>query len=95
MRFPALCREGSPNLFFMQLYLVYKTDVWHTYPSRVLIGAGTDIHAAIQICTESASKEGKALNSTDLYHLTTIFQTQDYTGEGEFIIDKITINKLL
>lgn len=77
------------------IYLIYKTDVWHSYASRDLIGVATSKNNAITICKQQAKKEGGKINSDELFNLNNILQTQGYTEEGEFFIEEVEKNTLL
>lgn len=77
------------------MFLVYKTDNWHSYRSRDLIGVCTSFNIAFKICLQQAKKEGEKISEDDIYNLRNIKQTQDYTGEGEFVIEEIDKNILL
>lgn len=81
------------------MYLVYKTDVNHTYASRDLIGIATDQIFAIQMCQDKAIIEGEDLNNIEnsdaLHTLINQHQTQGYSGEGEFQYEKVKVNELI
>lgn len=78
------------------IYLLYKTDVWHTNASKELIGIGTTLYNALTLANEQAKKEGEPELSEYTYNfLRDIYQTQDYSGVGEFLIEKTETNKLL
>lgn len=78
----------------IMIYLVYKTDNWHSYASRDLIGIGSNLANAIKLVKEQVKKENCNLNEDDLYNLEHIKQTQNYENEGEFDIDPCEINIL-
>lgn len=77
------------------LFLVYRTDNWHSYASRDLIGCATTFTTAINICKQQAKKEGYKIDSDELFNLNNLKQTQGYAGEGEFQIEEIAKNVLL
>lgn len=77
------------------IYLVYKTDVWHSYASRDIIGVCTTLAHAYDAIRQQARKEGEKLTEEDIFNLVNIKQTQGYTGDGEFQIEGIEKNKLL
>lgn len=77
------------------VFLVYKTDVWHTHDSRDLIGIGTSHQTAVTIVKKQAEKEGAVINEDDIYNIVNISQTQSYSGDGEFLIEEIEVNTLL
>lgn len=77
------------------LFVVYKTDEWHSYSSRDIIGICTNTRTAIKICKEKAKKEFKNIDKEQLFNLQNIKQTQGYSGEGEFQFEEIEINVLL
>ena len=39
------------------VYIVYKTDAYHSYASRDVIGIATELIIAIDICKQQAKKE--------------------------------------
>lgn len=77
------------------IFNIYKTDVWHTHASRELIGASGSLEGAISLIEQFCTKEGEQFSEHDLYLLRTIQQTQDHEGDGEFIIEKVTLDELL
>jgi hypothetical protein len=77
------------------IYLIYKTDVHHSYASRDLIGISTNDSSPISIIKQQVEKEGEDLSSDDLYNLSTIKQTQGYEGEGEFDYESVETDILL
>ena len=78
------------------VFLVYKTDSWHSYNSRDIIGIATHKDLAIDIVLMKASKEGEATSIKEqLFNLDHILQTQGYAGEGEFQIEQMELNTLL
>lgn len=76
------------------VFLVFTTDNWHSHASKDLIGCATTFNIALKLIKEQVNKDGEELNQDDLYNLNHIKQTQNYAGEGEFIIEEITVNKL-
>lgn len=70
------------------IFLVYKTDSRHSYASRDLIGVATSPEEAYNICCQQAEKEGDELSDEQLFNLQNIKQTQGYSGNGEFAIEK-------
>lgn len=77
------------------IFIIYKTDNWHSYNSRDLIGVVTTQNKVIELCKKQAKKEGYKLSEDDLFNLNNIKQTQGYAGEGEFHYEPVTKNKLL
>lgn len=75
--------------------IVYKTDNWHSYASRDIIGVATSQEEAINICQLQAKKENEVITTNELFNLKGIKQSQGYEGEGEFQIEKVQTNKLL
>lgn len=75
--------------------IVYKTDNWHSYASRDIIGVATSQEEAINICQLQAKKENEVITTDELFNLKRIKQSQGYEGEGEFQIEKVQTNKLL
>lgn len=77
------------------VYPVYKTDAWHSYASRDLLGIATTKALAIKICKEKARREHSKIDADQLFNLNNISQTQGYAGEGEFHIDTVTTNTII
>lgn len=77
------------------MYLVYKTDNQHSFKSRDIIGVVDELNNAIDICQQQAEKEECEILTDDIFNLGNIKQTQNYQGDGEFVIEEITINELL
>ena len=77
------------------VFVVYKTDNWHSYASRDVIGIATTQVKAIQICKRRAAKENKRISKEELFNLGAIKQTQGYGGEGEFHFEEITTNRMI
>lgn len=75
-------------------FLVYKTDVHHSYASRDIIGVADCKANAICICQEQAKKD-EEISEEQLWNLATLKQTQGYDGEGEFQFEEVQINTLL
>jgi hypothetical protein len=81
----------NPNIM---IYLIYKTDIHHSYDSRELMGIAIDRNPVYMI-GEQVQKEGKKLSEDDVYNLTHIRQTQGYSGEGEFQYEEFETDILL
>lgn len=77
------------------VFMVYKTDVHHSYASRDIIGVATSQENALKLCREQAKKEGHSLKGWNMQFLQEKNQTQGYNGPGEFVIEEVYINKLL
>ena len=77
------------------IFLVYKTDAWHSYASRDLLAVVTSKEKAIRICKKQAKKEGEKIDEDQLFNLNTLSQTQGYSGEGEFDYESVEKNVLL
>lgn len=77
------------------VFLVYKTDVRHSYASRDTIGCASSKELAIDLCKRQAKKEHSKIDSDQLYNLNNLSQTQGYLGEGEFHFEEIDVNKLI
>ena len=71
------------------MYLVYKTNAWHNYDSRVVIGLATSKEIAIEICTKYAENEFQTITEEQVFNLSNISQTQGYSGEGELEYEEI------
>lgn len=78
-----------------EVFIVYKTDLWHSYESRDLIGIGTSIISALAICYQQAKKEGSKISDGEAWNLENLKQTQGYDGEGEFVIEEVQTDTLL
>jgi len=76
------------------VYIVYKTDAWHSYDSRDMLGVATTKSNALKIVRQQVKKQGEKLSKDDLYNLDHINQTQNHNGEGEFVIEPLETNKL-
>ena len=79
----------------MQSFIVFTCDTWHTHASKSIIGVGSSLNNAIKIIKQKAEREGEKISEDDLYLLNTIKQTQNYEGEGEFIIEVYEQNTLI
>jgi len=78
-----------------KVYMCYKTDTWHTQSSRDLFAVTDNFSDSIRLCNEKASKEGEEISFQELFNLNHMLQTQNYSGEGEFLIEVVDKNKLL
>jgi hypothetical protein len=77
------------------IYLVYKTDAWHTTDSKELIACCDTKKKAIRLIKQIADKDdNEKLSEDDIYNLEHINQTQGYAGSGEFLIEEIEKNVL-
>ena len=76
------------------MFLIYKTDNWHSFASRDLIAVSYSFEDAISLCKEQADKESETIDNDQLFNLNNIKQTQGYKGEGEFDIDEVQVNTL-
>ena len=79
----------------MDMHLIYKTDAWHSYSSRDIIGLASSKEIAITICKQQAEKEHETIDEDQLFNLNHLLQTQSYSGEGEFQIECIAIDTLV
>ena len=85
----------------IEVYTVYKTDNQHSFNYRNLIGIVpiNDPHRVffdiINICVQQAMKEGETLSGDQLNTLVNLSYTQEYKGEGEFFIEKVSTFQLL
>jgi hypothetical protein len=77
------------------IYLVYKTDSFHNYASRDIIGVADHEAHAIHICQLQAKRDSEEISEEQLFNLRNIKQTQGYSGEGEFQFEGIQENTLL
>lgn len=78
----------------MEMFIVYKTDSWHSYASRDIIGVATSPAIAVSICKAQAKKEGRAIDKDQLFNLKNLKQTQGYS-EGEFQFEPVETDTLL
>lgn len=79
-----------------EVFLVYKTDNWHSYNSRDLIGVCDSWQNALDIVSQQARKEGEEIDDDQLFNLQTLRQTQGYEGPGEFDMERIDgLNQLI
>ncbi len=78
----------------MTVFIVYKTDVWHTHASKVFLGVGTSLEEGIKICKKQARKEGKRISTDQLELLSRVSQTQGYHGAWEFYMEEWETNIL-
>jgi len=79
----------------MNVTIIYKTDAWHSYASRDIIAIALNKRTAIKLCKAQAKKEGEKISAQELWNLENIHQTQGYSGDGEFQIESIEINRLI
>jgi hypothetical protein len=77
------------------VFVVYKTDMNHSYKSRDIIGIATSDIMAVKICTMQAKKENEQITKEQLWNLSNLKQTQGYNGEGEFQFEEIKTDTLL
>lgn len=80
---------------FEEVWMVYKTDPWHSYASRDLLGVGTSKANAIELVNQQVKKEGETLSEDEAFNIQNINQTQGYSGEGEFHMEQVSVNTLL
>jgi len=72
---------------------IYKADVHHN--NRELLGLADNKHIAYYLVGVQAEKEGERISEDDAHNLKHIQQTQNYAGEGEFVIEEIPLNELI
>ena len=84
---------GGNNM--KNMFVVYKTDSWHSYASREIIGVTTTVKNAVTICKKQAYKENLFINKEQEFNLYNIKQTQGYNGEGEFHFEEVPVNTLI
>jgi hypothetical protein len=77
------------------MFIVYKTDTWHSHSSHELIGLCTTVASVIAICQQRAAKENSRINKEQIELLKTIRQTQGYSGPGEFLFAEYETDTLL
>ena len=75
--------------------ILYKCNVWHTQESRELLAVCHNVNTCIGLANKKAITEGNVLDKECIYQLESMLQTQSYNGDGEFIIVKEPLNKLL
>lgn len=76
------------------MFIVYKTDTWHSFASRDQIGISETHLGAMNLCLQQAKKENEKLDEDQIFNLSNINQTQGYSGEGEFHIEEIELDTL-
>lgn len=80
----------------LEIFIVYKTDTWHSYASRDLIGICSSVDNAIDICQQKAKRDNdEKIDDEQVFNLRNIKQTQGYKGEGEFVIEPSETDILL
>lgn len=79
----------------MHIIICYKTDAHHSFSSRDVIGVSQSIEGAIELCKKQAIKEGDKITSEQEFNLRNSKQTQGYSGEGEFYLEKTETEILL
>ena len=77
------------------VFVIYKTDNWHSYASRDLVGIATTKEKAIKICKIKAKTEGEKISAEALVNLEHINQTQNCCGNGGFMIEETETDELL
>lgn len=77
------------------IFSVYKTDEWHRYNSREIIGIATSEKKAIHLCVLQAKKEGENIGDDQMFNLINYKQTQGYAGAGEFQFEEMNTDILL
>jgi hypothetical protein len=77
------------------LFLLYATDTWHTHQSKNLIAVCSSKEQAINMAQMHAKSEDEEISQDDLFNLEKLDQTQNYQGEGEFLIEYATINTFI
>jgi hypothetical protein len=76
--------------------LVYRTDVWHTYKSRDLIGVCTDRDETLKVVEQAVEQDGlPPLSEEQIDLLNRLGQTQGYHGRGEFQTEQYELNTIL
>lgn len=77
------------------MWLIYKTDDWHSYASRQIVGIATTHRQMTRLVRAQAKKEGHKLSEDTMEFLLNKHQTQDYEGPGEFVVELVGKNMLL
>jgi len=75
--------------------ILYKCNVWHTQESRELLAVCHNVNTCIDLAKKHAIVEKHILDRECVLQLESMLQTQSYKGDGEFIIVKERLNKLL
>lgn len=78
----------------MTAYIVMTCDSLHTHTSKEVIAVCSSMNTAIRMIRQHAKKSGDSISKDDEYLLETIKQTQNFVGDGEYIIDKFIMNQL-
>lgn len=76
------------------MYIIFKTDDWHSQASEDLIALAENKEIAIDLIRDHAKKENEVLNTNDIFHLNELNQTQGYKGEGEYSMKNEDLNIL-
>lgn len=77
------------------VFVVYKTDNYHNYGNREVIGVASTQPIAINICKQQARKETFSIDKEQLFNLRNLKQTQGYEGEGEFHYEELAMDTLI
>lgn len=78
-----------------QLILVYKCDNWHTHATKFIIGLSDNYVDIKKICKQYAKSKNEKFKKLDYEELIMNNQTQNYFGEGQFMVEEITLNELI
>jgi len=73
-------------------YLIFETDNWHTHSSKNLIAVCSTFNTAISLLKKDCKAKGNPLSEDDIYNLQHIKQTQNFEGDGEFVIEEMKEN---
>ena len=81
---------------FTEVWLVYKTDAWHSYNSRDIIAICTNKSIAIELAKDDAKKHGEKITKPQLWNLRNILQTQGHVenSDFEYQLEKLELNTL-
>jgi len=76
------------------VFIVHRTDNWHSKGSFYLLGIATSLKKAIKLVKKQAKEENCKISKDDKFNLLNIKQTQNFENEGEFNIEEISLNEL-
>ena len=79
----------------MDVFIIYRTDVWHSIASREMIGIYSTKRKAIQAIKKDAEMQDEELEDDDIYMLNNYNQTQSRNVGNEYEIEQVTLNNRL
>lgn len=79
----------------MDVFIIYRSDVWHSIASREMIGIYSTKRKAIQAIKKDAEMQDEELEDDDIYMLNNYNQTQSRNVGNEYEIEQVTLNNRL